>query len=323
MEQELVEVEVHEAIPDGQSIELFDPVRFEITVDQIEAKRAEYAALSAETPTGYELVRRALADCRGMRTGIEKRRKDLSASPLAYLRQLNDTAKKLTELIESFEAPLKAKKSAVDEEKARLKREKEEAERKRLEEQVRQQREAEEARLRAEREAEAQRIAEERAALEAERKRLDEERAREAEARRVEQERAEAERQAAEAKLAEERERLKAQFAEDRARLERERQEFEAERQKAAKEEAERQAKIRAEEEAKAQAERERVEAEERARRREEMRPDIEKIEQYRRSIWALAEDAPQVTSTEAQEAVSRAVEALRREATNLEGFGS
>ena len=129
---------------DIQSTELVAPVKFTITSEEIEAKRANYGQLSAETPAGYALVRGAIADCRATRAKIETRRKELKAGALAYGRKVDGVAKELTGLIESFEAPLKEKKQAVDDEKTRIKREKEEAEQRAADEKARVEREAEE-----------------------------------------------------------------------------------------------------------------------------------------------------------------------------------
>lgn len=301
-----------ETTPAPQTSFAVTPAHYGIRVEDIEAARAKYAELSADTPAGYKLVRSAIAEIRTLRTSVEAKRKELKSGALEYGRKVDAVAKQLTALLEDIEAPLKLKKAAVDEERARQKREREEAERRALEEKIRAEREAEEARLRAEREAEEQRLAEERAALEAERARLEEERAQEEAARRAEQERIDAQRRAEEARLAAE-----------RRQLEEERRAIEEQRRQAETEEAERQARIRAEEEAKARADQERLEAEERARRLEAMRPDVEKVRAYGEHLVALAEDVPEVWSDEAQEALAWAVAELQRVSKGLRAFGS
>lgn len=54
-------------------------VRYEITPEQIESKRAQYEALTADSPAGYEAVRVAVGDCRATSVAIEKRRVELKA----------------------------------------------------------------------------------------------------------------------------------------------------------------------------------------------------------------------------------------------------
>jgi colicin import membrane protein len=152
-------------------------VSYDVTDAAIEATRAKYAALEATTPQGYEEVRLAIAEVRTTRVAIEKRRVELKADALEYGRKVDSEAKRLTTLIESIEAPLAAKKAAVDNEKARLKAEAEAARLREIEERLARERAAEEARLKAARDAEDARLAEERKRLDAERVALAEERA--------------------------------------------------------------------------------------------------------------------------------------------------
>ena len=140
-------------------------VVYPITDADITARFAGYADLTADSPQGYKAVQAAIGELRSARVEVEKRRKDLKAESLEYGRRVDEVAKYLTGLIEAIEHPLKAKKAAVDEEKARIKAEKEAAERAAIEAKIRAEQEAETARLKAE----AERLAQERAALEAER----------------------------------------------------------------------------------------------------------------------------------------------------------
>ena len=140
-------------------------VVYPITDADIAARFAGYADLTADTPQGYKAVQAAISELRSARVDVEKRRKDLKAESLEYGRRVDEVAKYLTGLIEAIEHPLKAKKAAVDEEKARVKAEKEAAERAAVEAQIRAEQEAEAARLKAE----AERLAQEREALEQER----------------------------------------------------------------------------------------------------------------------------------------------------------
>ena len=140
-------------------------VVYPITAADIATRFAGYAELTADSPQGYKAVQAAIGELRSARVDVEKRRKDLKAESLEYGRRVDEVAKYLTGLIEAIEHPLKAKKAAVDEEKARIKAEKEAAERAAVEAQIRAEQEAEAARLKAE----AERLAQERAVLEQER----------------------------------------------------------------------------------------------------------------------------------------------------------
>lgn len=314
----------------SEELEVLVPVRFEITPEAISAKRAQYAALKADTPTGYEQVRLAIADCRTMRVAVEKRRVELKASALKYGRDVDAAAASLTAMLESLEEPLKALKSAVDDEKARIRREKEEAAKAALEAEIRAKREAEEAELRARREAEeaelrAQRqaeearLAEQRAALEAAEREAEARRKaeREAEDARIAAERAklEAERKAAEEERAREQklrdEQAAKVAAEQKAeadRLAAERQAIEAERAKAAKEERE-----RAEAEAARVAEERRIEAEKLAAERAEIQAERDRL-----AAEARAREAKEQAEREAAEAKARAEQEAAEAAERL-----
>lgn len=303
-------------------------VTYGVSPIEIAETKARYAALSAETPAGYEEVRLAIAHVRDARVSIEKRRVELKADALAFGRLVDSEAKRITELFLEIEEPLKAKKAAVDDEKARIKAEAAAEKQRAIEAEIAAKRAVQEAEERAAREAEVKRLAEERTALEAERKRLEAEREKfEAEQKadaerieathRAERERLRAEREAEEAKAAvlrkaeqdridAEREKLAAEkrAEEDRARAERKALEAERKRltdEKAAAEKAERdrieaaeraeferRAKIVAEQEAREKLERDRVEAARLAAEREAMKPDMEKLRVFARSIRGL-----------------------------------
>lgn len=238
-------------------------VSYEITPEKIESKRAQYEALTADTPAGYEAVRVAVADCRTTRVAIEKRRVELKADALAFGRRVDAVAKELTSLVESIEEPLKLKKAAVDEEKERIRAEKAAEERRKIEEGLRVLREAKEAEERAAREAEEARLAEERAALAAERAALAEK----------ELEQAMRERAAREALRIE------------REALEAERRKIEAEREAAIELERLARARVQAEADARELARREAIAAE------EERVADAERAEALRLRLEALQPD--------------------------------
>lgn len=312
------------------TLELVKSATFAIDVGAIEAKREAFAALVCDSPSGYEAVRLAIAECRDTRVAIEGRRKELKADALEYGRQVDSVAKQLTSIVESIEDPLRWKKAAADEAKAKAKAERERVERERVEAELRAereaqeaiakaQREAEEARLRAERQAEEERLAVEREAQRVEREKLAAERA-EMEARKAEEQR----------RIDTERHEMEARRAAEQARIDAERAVVEAERQKVARAqaaleqaEAMRVAEAKAREEERARVERERVEAEEiKARqaeiaagiaaRLEAVKPDVDKMREFAAMLRGLP--TPTVRSDEATDvailALARVAEA-------------
>lgn len=328
-------------------------ITYNVSASDIVATKEQFASLTADTPAGYEEVRKAIAHCRNTRVAIEARRVELKADALEFGRRVDSIAKELTGMVLEIEDPLKAKKQAVDDEKARIKAEAEAEKRRALEAQLEAQRAAREAEERAKREAEENRLAEERAALEAERQRLAamqaeldarkrEEEARIAAIRAAEREQIEAERKAEQARIDAEREKLAAerraeeerQRAERRAleeqrkaeearqRAEREaieadRRRIEAEKAAAERAEFERQARITAERQARERLERERAEAARRAAEIEAARPDAEKAANFARSIRALI--PPEVEAPGIAAALARCQTALDSAADRLE----
>jgi DNA repair exonuclease SbcCD ATPase subunit len=318
-------------------------IRYPVSREEIETKRAALEALSADTRDGYEKVRLAIAECRGLRVAVKQRHKDLKRDPIDYGRAIDKAASDLIELIASLEDPLQAKKDAADAEKERLKKEVAERERRELEEKLRAEREAEEARLKAERDAEEQRLAAERAKLEeaqvafAAMQREAEALAkaeREAESERIAAERAQLE---ADRKAAQDRQRAEdAALAEERAKVDVERRALEIQKAEAERAEAERVARIEAEKAAVAAAERARVEAEERAaaeaerkaaeeQRVESMRPDLAKVRSVATALRECLKTAlpERVDSMEATQALGRAMLGVSAIADELEAFGA
>lgn len=162
-------------------------VTYDTTTAQIAEVAERYAGLEATTPDGYEEVRLAIGHLRSTRVAIEKRRVELKADALAFGRKCDAVAKDLTNRIEVIEAPLRAKKEAIDAEKERIRIEKARALVAEAEAKAKAEREAQEAIDKAARDAEEARIREERAKLEADKAAL-------AEATRQAEEKAKAER---------------------------------------------------------------------------------------------------------------------------------
>lgn len=295
-------------------------VSYAITEADIQKTFAAYATLTFDTSENYEQGRKAIAHIRHTRVEIERRRKALKAESLSYGRKVDSVAKHFTELLEQIETPLQLAKDAVDIERARVKREKEEAAKAEFEAKIRAEREAEEAVLKAARDAEEAKLAEQRAELEAERAKLAADRA-EAEAK------AKAEREAADAARLAEQARVYAEQKAERERLQAERQAIEAERramqaekEKADRVEFERLAKLKAEQDARDNLERERLAAEgarklaeaeavaERARL-DAIRPDAGLLSDFAAALRAVPR--PNVKTPEAAEVVSGAGAAL------------
>ena len=89
--------------------------------------REKFTGLSADTKEGYEEVRKAIAVCRTTRTGVDKKRKELTEEAREWVDVANSEAKRLIAALEAIEEPLKAKKQAVDDERERVKAEAEAA----------------------------------------------------------------------------------------------------------------------------------------------------------------------------------------------------
>lgn len=112
----------------------FPPVVFSITDAGIAELEAKFKGLTVAfgDAKGYAGLVKAIAEVRTARTDVEKRRKELKQDALDYGRKVDDAAKTITARLEAIETPLKDQKEQIDAEVARIKREKEEAERLRI-----------------------------------------------------------------------------------------------------------------------------------------------------------------------------------------------
>ena len=90
--------------------------------------KAKYAGLKIVDTASYENVRVAIGEVRDIRVSVENHRKHLKATALEYGRNVDAEAKRITALLEEVENPLKVEKAKVDDEKARIKAEKEKKE---------------------------------------------------------------------------------------------------------------------------------------------------------------------------------------------------
>lgn len=225
-------------------------VSFPVADQAIAEMRERYMPLKivgVNDRAGYALVREARLEVKGTRCAVENRRKELKADALEWGRKVDAEAKRLTSLLEPIELHLEQQEKAHDAEKARIKREAEEAAQRKLQARVtamQQCRATVDLRALSEM-PDAEFDAALQAALQADQRRRDQE-----EAERIERERVEAERREAE-RLAEE-----------------ERRKDEETRLAAARAEMERQRHMQAEREAALAAERKRFEAEAREKQR-------------------------------------------------------
>jgi len=109
-------------------------VEYSVTDGMIAEMKTRLADLEITDTKSYDVVKKAIAELRGWRVGVDKHRKELKADALAWGRLVQVEANRITTELKAIEDPLKERKQAVDDEKARVKAEKEEAERKRVEE---------------------------------------------------------------------------------------------------------------------------------------------------------------------------------------------
>jgi chromosome segregation ATPase len=283
-------------------------VKYNVSDAAIEELREKYAGLTIRSSKDYEVVRVGLAELRTLRTRVEDTRVELKAGALEYGRAVDSEAKRLKAMLEDIEEPLKIEKQKVDDEKARVKREKEDAARAKLE--------AELAAKRAAEEAEAARIKAEQDAAE-----------------KAERERIAAEQAAENARLAEERKKLAAAQAilDEQNRVAREKVEaelkaIEADRQQMERERFLREAKEKAEKDAREKLEREAAKkkaadefAASEQRRLAAMAPDKDKLAVLSKAIHDL--EVPTVVSPEAMKCLAGVNDLLNQAIEQLDGF--
>jgi len=300
--------------------------RYNLPNAKIAEMKKELLILKVKDPKdldAYALCKSKHQEVRDLRINIEKTRKVLKAGSLEFGRAVETEAKRLTLAMSEIETHLLIQRKVVEDEADRKRREREEAEAKRLEdiklEEERKRREEEE-RLEKERErlAEVERKQqEERDRIDAEDKRIEEEKQRQKkEADRLEREAKEAEeKKAYEAKEKKEREK---KLLEDKKRLEAEEKKKKEQEIEAAKErEKQRLADIeKAKKEEATRIERERLEKEdakrkeeEEAKRLEALKPDFDKLKVVGQRIESF--EFPIVKSDVALKAINKARAAM------------
>ncbi len=119
------------------TIEEFNLKKYEATKADLQKKALEYQKLTikdVDDKEGLEAVRKARIELKNDRIGVEKFFKMAKDFLNAKKTQVTDAEKEVLLLIEPIEKELQAKEKSIEEEKARIKKEKEEADAKRTQE---------------------------------------------------------------------------------------------------------------------------------------------------------------------------------------------
>jgi len=106
-------------------------VKYSVTDAALETYRKEFLPLTVkglDDVEGYEKVREARLFIKGERVNVEKRRVELKEESLRYGRAVDAEAKRITDAILEVENHLIAEQKKIDDEKARIKFEKEQRE---------------------------------------------------------------------------------------------------------------------------------------------------------------------------------------------------
>jgi hypothetical protein len=106
-------------------------VKYSVTDEALAQYRKEFLPLTIkglDDVEGYDAVRDARLFIKGERVNVEKKRVELKASALEYGRAVDAEAKRITVAIEEVENHLIAEQKRIDDEKARIKFEKEQRE---------------------------------------------------------------------------------------------------------------------------------------------------------------------------------------------------
>lgn len=113
-----------------QSVVKNELKKFNVADSLIAQMETDYYALTINglaDKEGYEQVRKARGLVRDLRGSIEDKRKELKADSLAYGRAIDAEAKRITDLIYPIEEHLVNQIKTIDDEKERIRKEKEEA----------------------------------------------------------------------------------------------------------------------------------------------------------------------------------------------------
>ena len=88
----------------------------DVALAEIKQRYGELAVHGPDDKAGYDAVKAAISELRTLRTGIEKKRKELKDLALRYGRAVDDEAKRLTSEVSQIEERLKTEKERTDKE---------------------------------------------------------------------------------------------------------------------------------------------------------------------------------------------------------------
>jgi hypothetical protein len=92
------------------------PIVYSVTEEALKTLEAQWATVpDCADRKNYEVVRKGIGEVVGLRTSVEKRRKELKADSLEYGRRVDSAAKSIKDRLVAIETPLKAAKGKVDE----------------------------------------------------------------------------------------------------------------------------------------------------------------------------------------------------------------
>jgi hypothetical protein len=94
-------------------------VQYDVTESAIAEMKEKYSGLTIKTPADYKVVMSAISTVSKIRVDVEKARKMFKADALEYGQKVDAEAKRITGLLLEVEEPLRAKRQAVDDAKAR------------------------------------------------------------------------------------------------------------------------------------------------------------------------------------------------------------
>jgi len=111
------------------------PVKFDFDESTVEALKTEYSSLqilNVKDKDGLKVLQTALTHMVSLRTGIDKKRKELNKPASTYKKSVDTEAKRITDILTPIEKDLADKKAIIVNEKVRLAEEAETAERERI-----------------------------------------------------------------------------------------------------------------------------------------------------------------------------------------------
>jgi hypothetical protein len=94
------------------------PIVYSVTDEALKSLEEKWTEIpDCSDKKNYEVVRKGISEVVGLRTSVEKRRKELKADSLEYGRRVDSAAKSIKDRLVAIETPLKAAKGKVDDAK--------------------------------------------------------------------------------------------------------------------------------------------------------------------------------------------------------------